>query len=176
MGLLIEMAAATGSRASQLKRITVRDLQTGAEARVMIPVSDKGPGKKAIRERPIPILPSPAIKLQRSTEGRRPGDWLLVDEEGGQWRKKAENHPFKAITKRLSILDDAGQPVTMYALRHYSITRQLLNGVPESIVADAHDTSPEEIRKTYAKYIVNRADAQIRAAQIDFGPGLKVTA
>jgi integrase len=140
MGLLIEMAAATGSRASQLKRITVRDLQTGVEARVMIPVSDKGPGKKAIRERPIPILPSLAIKLQRVAEGRRPGDWLLVDEEGGQWRKKAENDPFKAITKRLGILDDAEQPVTMYALRHYSITRQLLNGVPESVVADAHDT------------------------------------
>jgi integrase len=100
-GLLIEMAAATGSRASQLKRITVRDLQTGVEARVMIPVSDKGPGKKSIRERPIPILPSLAIKLQRAAEGRRPGDWLLVDEEGNQWRKKAENEPFKTITRRL---------------------------------------------------------------------------
>ena len=54
--------------------------------------------------------------------------------------------------------------VTMYALRHTSITRQLMRGVPISVVAGTHDTSETMIRKHYAAYIADHTDALSRQA------------
>jgi hypothetical protein len=42
-------------------------------------------------------------------------------------------------------------------LRHSSICRGLLNGVPVSIVARLHDTSAREIEAHYAAYILDVA-------------------
>jgi hypothetical protein len=39
----------------------------------------------------------------------------------------------------------------MYALRHSSIVRQLLAGVPVRIVAAGHDTSVKMIEHTYSR-------------------------
>src|SRR6202043_4129730 len=45
-GLLIEIAAVTGARVSQLAQMEVQDLQEGAAPRLMMPTSRKGKGKK----------------------------------------------------------------------------------------------------------------------------------
>jgi hypothetical protein len=47
--------------------------------------------------------------------------------------------------------------ITSYALRHSSICRGLLNGVPVSVVAKLHDTSSDEIENHYAAYILDVA-------------------
>ena len=50
----------------------------------------------------------------------------------------------------------------MYALRHSSIVRQLLAGVPVRIVAAGHDTSVAMIERNYSRYITDHADALVR--------------
>jgi hypothetical protein len=52
-GLLIETAAVTGASYSQLARIDVAGLQAD-RLRVMIPVSRKGRGKRAVAAKPVP--------------------------------------------------------------------------------------------------------------------------
>ena len=60
--------------------------------------------------------------------------------------------------------------VTMYALRHSSIVRQLLAGVPVRIVAAGHDTSVAMIERNYSRYITDHADALVRGAMLDLMP------
>ena len=54
----------------------------------------------------------------------------------------------------------------MYALRHSSIVRQLLAGVPVRIVAAGHDTSVVMIECTYSQHITDHADAMVRGAML----------
>jgi hypothetical protein len=57
--------------------------------------------------------------------------------------------------------------VTLYALRHSSIVRQLLAGVPTRVVASHHDTSVVMIERTYSKYILDHSDALVRRGLLD---------
>jgi hypothetical protein len=57
--------------------------------------------------------------------------------------------------------------VTIYALRHSSIVRQLLAGVPVRVVAVNHDTSVVMIERTYSRHIGDYADALARVALLD---------
>ncbi len=64
-GQLIELAAVTGARVSQLALLEVRDLQVDREApRLMTPTSRKGRGTKLVRPRPVPIPTDLAAKLR----------------------------------------------------------------------------------------------------------------
>ena len=64
-GLLVEVAAVTGARISQLSRLEVQDLQDGrTDPRLMMPSSRKGHGKKKIMRRPVPIPTGLAMKLR----------------------------------------------------------------------------------------------------------------
>ena len=63
---------------------------------------------------------------------------------------------------------DPGE-VTIYALRHSSIVRQLLANVPVRIVAAGHDTSVVMIEATYSRHIGDHADALARRALLDLG-------
>jgi hypothetical protein len=49
--------------------------------------------------------------------------------------------------------------VTMYALRHSSIVRMLLQNVPIRLVASLHNTSVAMIEKTYSRFITQGAAA-----------------
>jgi hypothetical protein len=62
--------------------------------------------------------------------------------------------------------DDEGRLV-FYALRHSSIVRQILAGVPVRVVAVNHDTSVAMIERTYSRYIGDHADALARKALLD---------
>ena len=57
--------------------------------------------------------------------------------------------------------------VTLYALRHGSIVRQILAGVPIRVVAVNHDTSIAMLERTYSRYIGDHSDALARAALLD---------
>jgi hypothetical protein len=61
-----------------------------------------------------------------------------------------------------------GDNITPYALRHSSIVRMILQGVPLRLVAAHHDTSTAQVEKTYSRFIVgDPSEALTRAALPD---------
>jgi integrase len=162
VGLFFEVLAVSGCRPSQASRLTVGDLEP---ARVLLPRSLKGKGKKTISRRPIPLPPALIARLQTEAAGRPAFDPLLRRPNGQAWLTGDQN---KWIRRALAA---AGLPsaIVPYSLRHSSIIRSLRRGTPVRVVADAHDTSVKMLEATYAKYIADHSEEAIRAAQIDLG-------
>jgi hypothetical protein len=119
--------------------------------------------------RPVPIFLELAARLAATVEGRTPTAPLLVKPSGEPWKKLDHSRPFARVAKRAG-LDP--QEVTLYALRHSSIVRQPLAGVPIRVVAVNHDTSVVMIERTYSRYISDHADALARAALLDTTPAV----
>ncbi len=123
-GLFVETAAITGARPSQLARILVRDLKKN---QIEMPSSRKGRGKKKITRRQIPIPATLATRLGEAAD-RRPQDVPLLTKSSGEpWKKGDHTRLFRRTAKRARLDPEI---VTIYALRHSSITRQLKAGVP----------------------------------------------
>jgi integrase len=164
-GLLVEVAAITGARIGQLAKLTVEDLQDGSAPRLMVPASRKGRGGKAVLRRPVAISPSLARRLLILDGRDRSATALLLVKPSGQpWRKSDHSRLFARVAKQCG-LDPA--VVTVYALRHSSIVRQLLAGVPTRVVAAGHDTSVVMIERTYSRYISDHADTLVRGALLE---------
>jgi integrase len=164
-GVLVEVAAVTGARVSQLARLEVGDLQgERSDPRLMMPSARKGRGRKRIERRPVPIPINLAIVLKQAGAGRPNEAPLLTKPSGDQWRSFDHRHPFaRAVTA--AGLDPA--EVTIYALRHFSVVRQLLANTPIRVVATLHDTSVVMIERTYSKFITDHSDALSRRALLD---------
>jgi integrase len=161
-GLLVATAAVTGARVSQLIRLEVQDLQDGrGDPRLMMPSSKKGRGPKRILRRPVPIPAWLAARLRAAAGGRTGSEPLLVKPSGAAWGRADHSARFARTAKHAG-LDPA--EVTIYALRHSSIVRQLLAGVPVRVVAVNHDTSVTMIERTYSRHIGDHADALARKA------------
>jgi integrase len=164
-GLLVEVAAVTGARVSQLARIEVQDLQSErADPRLMMPTSRKGKGAKKVMRRPVPIPATLAARLRALTADRFPSDPLLVKPSGQPWKKSDHSRLFRRAAKA------AGQDpseVTLYAMRHSNIVRQILAGVPIRVVAVNHDTSIGMLERTYSRYSGDHSDAFARGALLD---------
>ncbi len=160
-GLIIDTLAETGNRESQLFRLKVHDLQDHLAARAMMPSSRKGKNRKknrSIEYRPLPISTRLAQNLRQHVKGKRLDAPLFVKMWGLAKR-------LKPVIERLKIEDDG---ITPYALRHSSIVRQLLRGVPIRVVASHHDTSVAEIERTYSRFIIGDAtEALTRATLLD---------
>jgi integrase len=162
-GLLIEVGAVTGARLSQIARLEVQDVQPHRSApRLMMPSSRKGRGRKTITRRPVPITPALASKLKVHAAGRASTALLLTRQSGEPWKQVAQ--PFARSAKAAG---EDPATVTMYALRHSSIVRQILEGVPIRVVAVNHDTSVLMLEQTYSRYIGDHSDALVRAGLID---------
>jgi integrase len=163
-GLLIDVLDETGARPSQVVRLTGEDVQaqfidprTRKRApRLMMPVSHKGRGKKARTHTPVPITEALANKLR----GR--SGVLLKRADGTPWGDAKLTHYFNAAMLGVEFINSP--KVTMYALRHTSIVRQLLANVPVRVVAALHDTSVVMIERNYSKHIADHADELARAA------------
>jgi integrase len=166
-GLLVEVAAVTGARVSQLARLEVQDAK---HDHLSMPTSRKGRGVKKMTRRQVPIPPTLAARLQAIAAGRSANDPLLTKDNGDPWRKSDQTRPFRKAAK-LAGLDS--EDVTMYALRHSSITRQLTAGIPIRIVAVLHDTSVAMIEKTYSVGIDKHVDEMIRPALLDLAPQIR---
>jgi integrase len=167
LGLLVEVGAVTGGRPSQLERLEVGDLQLDRAdgPRLLMPTSRKGRGRKRIGHYPIPIPMALAGKLRQAAGERVASAPLLLRTNGSVWSAASADHrrPFQCAVVRAG-LDPS---TTYYALRHSSITRALLAGVPVRLVAVAHDTSVAMIEANYSKYIGDHADALLRGALLD---------
>lgn len=164
-GLLVELAAVTGARVSQLGRLEAQDLQADQAApRLMMPTSHKGNGTKKMGRRPVPIPVGLALRLRALAAGRAPAAPLLVKPSGEPWRKSDHSRLFSR-TARAAELDPA--EVTIYALRHSNVVRQILAGVPIRVVAVNHDTSIAMLERTYSRFIGDHSDALARGALLD---------
>ncbi len=190
-GLLVELAALTGARVSQLARLEVQDVQGDRhDPRLMLPSSRKGRGSKKIFRRPVPITAALALRL-RQLGANRPGNAPLLLRAGKEpWPRSGHREPFDSVItavreriekefqdpkereKRLAEIDGA----TLYALRHSNIVRQLLASVPIRVVAVNHDTSVVMIERTYSRHIADHADELSRKALIEIAaPASNVT-
>ena len=164
-GLLVEVDAVTGARPSQLARLEVRDFHDShSEPRLLMPSSRKGRGKKSILRRPVPIPLSVANRLRQEACDHPLEAPLLRKPSGETWKRADHTRLFARAVKTAGL--DSGQ-ITIYALRHSNIVRQLLNRVPTRVVAANHDTSVGMIEKNYSRYITEHTDAITRAALLD---------
>jgi integrase len=161
LGLYVELMAVTGARPSQLERLRGEDVQLSGKPRVMMPASRKGRGGKAIAPRPS-IRAAITESLARKLKGRTGP--LLLQPDGSPWTTCVRG------TRFADAVDDAGldpSEVTLYALRHTSIVRQLKANVPIRVVAALHDTSVAMIEKNYSKYITDHVDDLARQTLLE---------
>jgi integrase len=172
LGLLCDVLAATGARPSQPVRLLVEDLDADSLPKLMMPRSGKGGGRnraeKKLRRDPTPITPALALKLQAGAAGRAGDTPLLLRSDGQPWNPDKPYTDYRHDIR--AVITQCGhdpEVVTLYALRHSSIVRQLLRNVPIRVVAATHDTSVAQIEKHYSRYITAHSDALSRAALLD---------
>ena len=122
-----------------------------------MPTSYKGRGQKEKQQVAVPITAGLAALLAELKSDRADDAPLLLKSDGSRWLEinKSEHwNLFRAVAERAGFDPDV---ITSYALRHSSICRALLAGVPVSVVAKLHDTSSDEIEAHYAAYILDVA-------------------
>jgi integrase len=168
LGLFAEVLAVTGTRPSQATRLLVADLHGGSRPKLMMPKSGKGGGKNRIARKgerySVPITPALAAKLKASAKGRGSDEPLLRQGDGQPWGSNPSQYYREDIREVVESIKLNPNVVTIYALRHSSIVRQLLLNVPVRLVAALHDTSVREIERTYSRHIADHGDDVARAA------------
>jgi integrase len=161
-GLLFDVHYETGARSSQIVRLQAEDVQadfidphTGKrQPRLMMPTSKKGGSTKARTHTPVPITADLAQRLRGRT------GVLLTTADGTPWSAVKLSRYFANAVEGVRFANPA--KVTLYALRHGSITRQLLAGVPIRVVAAVHDTSVQMIERSYSAFIGDHSDDMVR--------------
>jgi integrase len=177
LGLLVHVLAETGARPSQAVRLRVRDLivTDPKRPRLQMPRSGKGgtrhPGQRKVQRYAVSISPELAKLLKAAAKGRPSNAALLLRKDGQPWREHEPaadyRRPVRSIVEKIGLDPNV---YSLYALRHTSITRQLIAGVHTAIVAKCHDTSEAMIRKHYAASILDYTDEITRATLPSLGP------
>ena len=159
LGLFVDVLAVTGARPSQAARLEVGDLRADelAEAKLLMPRSGKGGGRLRVKKKyeriSTPITPALAARLKVAAAGRPHDAALLLWRGARGWGDEPSANyraDFRAIVAAVGLDPNV---VTMYSLRHSSILRALLLGLPVRLVASLQDTSITEIERHYSKYI-----------------------
>jgi integrase len=166
LGLLVETLAQTGTRAEQAARLTVADLVFDGKPRLMMPKSGKGGGNRLARKServPVPIPPMLARSLQLAAAGRSGRGSLLLRGNRESWGEQPSTYYRLAFRDVVASIGLDPDEVTMGALRHSAIVRQLLANVPIRVVASTTNTSVEKIEKHYSHYIAEHSDELSRA-------------
>ena len=162
LGLFAGVLATTGTRPSQAVRFLVEDLQAGTKPKLMMPASGKGGGRnraeKKVKRYPVPVTSALALKLKTAAKDRAGNVPLLLRSNGQPWSVKNVYDYCRDIRKVVKGIGLDPFKVTLYALRHSSITRMLLRGVPIRIVASMHNTSVSQIERHYSAFIQDHAD------------------
>jgi integrase len=175
-GLFIETAAITGARPSQITRLEVGDLRAAdlAEAKLLMPKSGKGGGRLRVKRKvervSVPITPQLAVRLKAASAGRPPDGALLLRYGSLGWGVDPSLNYRPDFRETVAAVGLDPNIVTLYALRHSSIVRALLAGVPIRIVAASHDTSVGQIESNYSKFISEHSDDLSRRALLHDEP------
>ena len=115
-----------------------------------------------------PLSPAGLAPLSANTCAKgRPGDARLLLQADGQPGGDRPSDDYREDIAEIVHCLGLGSETTLYALRHSSIVRQLLRGVPNRIIAATHDTSVAAIEKHYSKCIADHSDDLSRAALLD---------
>jgi integrase len=172
LGALVLVLAATGGRFSQVANLAVADVQVNGQ-RVMLPVSNKGKGKKVRSQVPVPIGRDVLDRLKPLLDGRSANEillerWVHRQVSPTEW-VRVERSPWEAASLmqrgwRRALAATGLGVIEPYALRHSSIVRQLREGLPTRLVAALHDTSVTMIERNYAFYIADALDELARRA------------
>jgi integrase len=168
-GLLVDTLALTGARPSQAVRLLVRDLHDHPlRPKLMMPKSAKGGGRnrsaKKTERYSVPITAQLAAKLTNAVKGRGDDLPLLLQSDGTPWDKNPGQGYHREVNKIVIAIGLDPDVVTMYALRHSSIVRLVLQNVPIRLVASLHNTSVTMIERTYSKFITEHGDEISRRA------------
>jgi hypothetical protein len=106
-----------------------------------------------------------AARLRNAAAGRAPSEALFLQSDGQPWRDGDHKRPYAKAAAAAGVGD-----ATIYSLRHSSIARMLLRGLPIRLVAELHNTSTPIIEAHYGRFIARHGDDLIRAALIDTSP------
>jgi integrase len=184
LGRIVLALAATGARFSQIIRMTVVDVQA-VQGRLMVPTSRKGRGVKRQTHIGVRVGDDVLAALAKATIGRKSGEPLFLrphmrqigpakwETDGREpWFAAAElRRPWAEIVARADLPDGT----IPYALRHSSIVRSLLAGLPTRLVAALHDTSSAMIERHYAAFIVDAMDEITARAIVPLSPATVVS-
>jgi integrase len=174
-GLLSDLLAVTGARPSQAVRLRVEDLHDHpVRPKLMMPKSAKGGGRNRSQKKhqrySVPITVQLAAGLKEAAKGRAGDAPLLLQSDGMSWPDNPGQSYHRDVDRVVSAIELDPAVVTIYALRHSSIVRMLLQNVPIRLVASLHNTSVRMVEKHYSKYIVEYADDHARAALLQPKP------
>jgi integrase len=169
-GRYTQVHAEVGARSSQLARLVVGDLHRD---RLMVPASRKGRGGGKTDRTPVPITAALAANLKAATAGRPANAPLLLRADGAPWRPEISDH--RDLFERAARAANLPTGTTMYALRHSSIARALLRGLPIKVVADWHDTSISQIEAHYGRFLKHHYEDLVRGALLDTSPASSPT-
>lgn len=172
LGLFVDVMAISGARPSQIARLEVGDLRAAdlAEAKLLMPRSGKGGGRLRVKRKvervSVPITAALAARLKAAAAGRPHDAPLLLWRGDLGWGVEPSVNYRPGFREAVETVGLDPDVVTLYALRHSNIVRQLLRGVPIRLVASLHDTSVGQIESNYSKYISEGAhsDALSRRA------------
>ena len=169
LGLRIDTLAITGARPSQAVRLRVEDFHYHpVRPKLMMPKSAKGGGRNRSQKRherySVPITPALAVKLREAASGRNDDAPLLLQSDGSPWGSNPGQRYHRQVDNIVTAIGLDPAEVTVYALRHSSIVRMLLQNVPIRLVASLHNTSVAMIERTYSKYITEHSDDISRMA------------
>jgi len=158
LGLLSDTLAITGARPSQAVRLRVEDLHDHPiKPKLMMPKSAKGGGRNRSQKKTerysVPITVQLAAMLKQAAKGRADDAPLLMQSDGTPWDKNPGLNYHRQVDRIVTAIGLDPADVTMYALRHSSIVRQLLQNVPIRLVASLHNTSVKMIEKHYSRHI-----------------------
>ena len=168
-GLLADTLAITGARPSQAVRLRIDDLHYHpVRPKLMMPKSAKGGGRNRAAKKSgrysVPITLQLAAKLKVAINGRAEDAPLLLQSDGRPWDSNPGQNYHRQVDKVVAAIGLDPAVVTMYALRHSSIVRMLLQNIPIRLVASLHNTGVTMIEKHYNRYIVEHSDEISRRA------------
>jgi integrase len=176
-GRMVLVAAATGARHSQIRALTVADVQAHHN-RIMVPGSAKGRARQPRAPIAVPVSSSVIDSLRPAMTAHGLSEPLLqrwAYRRAGRlkWERshrQAWGAAYEVEKPWAAAIAIAGLPsgTVMYALRHTSIVRGLRAGLPIRLVAALHDTSSEMIEQHYAAYIVDATEDLARRAALIF--------
>jgi hypothetical protein len=172
-------------RPSQAARLTVQDLDDSDPERPQLhcPKSAKG-GKRVRKARAeqrywTQISAELGRRLRARCAGRPDGALLLLKTAAPEFARMlkagspsldpwrwASNDAWRNGVRKIVAAIGADPETTLYALRHSSIVRQLLAGVPLQLCAQVHDTSPAQIMAHYGRFIDQFGADRVREAML----------
>ncbi len=174
-GLLVDTLAITGARPSQASRLRVDDLQDHPlRPKLMMPKSGKGGGRNRAQKRnehySVPITVQLAAKLKAASKCRADNAPLLMQGDGRPWGDNPGQSYHRDVDKVVTTIGLDPDGVTMYALRHSSIVRMLVQNIPIRLIASLHNTSIRMIEANYSKHITEHSDDISRKALLQHEP------